>query len=220
MRSLLVKGLGFALIGALAASNLGHPAQAMPEATCDPITANWSATSTSTSPAVPARYPPGGGTVADFQMIFELPTPPPSSIPTCTYAVSDLTNISLTFTTTNLAGGIGGMQWATLQVGNAVLQNNPNYNGPINFAGPFIIGGGTGIGTLSKVLSPDQLDIGLPTNNFILDLLTPLNNFVITSFSGTLSGHHYYVEPEPMSLALLASGLCALVLIRRKRTAS
>lgn len=180
---------------------------------------DWSTTATATNPPVPADYRPGGNSanLGFFAFVFQLPAAPPSGDPDCIYEISDITEITLSFTVQN-----GPMVWQTLRVGlDPTDPKDPgrDINGPFNLAG---IGFGTLIQTFPAHDAPGayELDLSKKFVNFPVSLrmrVPPNDAFVITAASGEIKGHHYYVVPEPSTILMGAMGVGITALRRRPR---
>jgi hypothetical protein len=128
--------------------------------------------------------------------LFNLPAPPPGS-PTCRYEISDITVITMSFTT------VGQAEFR----GNRIGDNVPGPNAPLPHTG--LIGGGTGSGTVIFTLPPHQMpgafELPLPHPPDFPVGLTSFGEFRITAASATIDGTHYFRPvPEPTTAALVA----------------
>jgi PEP-CTERM motif len=173
---------------------------------------------TGVNPPTPVNYPSIG--VNFFEVGFVIPAPPPSGTPNCLYEISDATQISVTYTLTSTSPG--GMSWTTTQVFpyGSGTSNTLSFTGPTNL-------GGTGSGTLVLDIPPHQspgaMEFQAPTTLYV-ELLNPIlagQSFTITGVSGTVTGHHYYLTPEPSTLLMLGSGflgICGSIRRRQRRS--
>lgn len=160
----------------------------------------WSAAATSSIPPLPAQLDRGD----NFVIGFTISAPPPAPLPDCSYEISDLTFITISFTPAidlTFASGVvlgpGGMS-GLLAPGQLTFTG-----GTADFEFPPHQEAGALEGVVASKGS--SLTIGL------IGIGQAAN---LTSVFAGLSGHHYYIVPEPVTSKLLLSGALGLLACR------